>query len=234
MLMFYARSAVGSSDDDGPFGKEMDCSIRGLALRHVQKVLPAGSEGIGHAFDALELASRCNATPPVHHSIPSTLPSTITANANTTATLLFVDYKQGKDAAVGAITTPLKTISEALRRVARNHPSMHNIVLRRGTHFLNATLQITPHHSGLSISSYCSTTTECEEVWVSGGVQVRPTTPWVAADLTNGRNIWKVAVGAEEARAGSIRQSALHWRDDGEGRTALTRARWCVGLTTPL
>lgn len=66
---------------------------------------------------------------------------------------LFVDSEKGKDAHSGSKDAPLKTLSEALNRVAKSRASKSQIVLRQGIYRvdLDKPLLITPGHSGLTI-----------------------------------------------------------------------------------
>ena len=66
-------------------------------------------------------------------------------------------------------------------------------------------------HSHTRITAYCSGTAPCEHVSVSGGIPVPAAGKWRPHDMSNGRNIWKLSVPKDVARAGAHAQSALHW-----------------------
>ena len=75
---------------------------------------------------------------------------------------LFVDGVKGNDAAAGTEAAPLKTVERAAElSLSVDSPT---IVLRAGVHYLAATLEITPAHSGLSIRAYPG-----ESATLSGG-----------------------------------------------------------------
>jgi hypothetical protein len=211
--------SIGDSDADGPFGAETDCAVRGLLLEHAQHIQPQlSSANLQHVFDSLELAGRCNTSRPLPPATPPPPPATPVGAA------LFVDFATGDDSAAGAVGSPFKTIAKALA-VAGASKTVDAIVLRAGVHFLESTLQLTPAHSDLLITAFCSGSAPCEEVWLSGGIPL-PAAAWTPHNVSNGANIWQRDVPAAAAAAGAVPASALHWLEDLEGATALTRARW--------
>ena len=117
-------------------------------LKFAPVLQPAiSSVDLGHVFDSLELNS-CNITrPPPAASPPPSPPASPTE-------ALFVDYENGSDAASGSEKAPLKTVAKALEAVAAKKAL--NIVLRAGVHLLSATLELTPAHSGSTLTAYCS------------------------------------------------------------------------------
>lgn len=125
--------------------------------RHVHACVP---DICNQVFDALQL-ERCGVAvptaPPPRRELP--LP----------ATALFVDYIQGSDEGIGTLSSPFKTVHRAVN-ASRATGGCKAIVLRRGTHFLSATLELGPADAGLTIQRYGS-----EEVWLSGGV---PLSDW--------------------------------------------------------
>ena len=64
------------------------------------------------------------------------------------------------------------------------------VVLRAGVHFLGSTLQLTPAHSDLLITAFCSGSAPCEEVWLSGGIPL-PAAAWTPHNTSGGANIWQ-------------------------------------------
>ena len=212
------RTTAAASDRDGPFGVETDCAVRGLLLKHALHIQPALSgPNLHHVFDSLELAARCNASRPIPPAPPP-------PPAATPSVALFVDFARGDDSAAGTVSSPLKTVAKALAAAGVRKP-VGAIVLRAGVHFLESTLQLTPAHSDLLITAYCSGSAPCEEVWLSGGIPL-PTATWKPHNISGGANIWQRQVPTAAAAAGAVAASALHWLDDLEGATALTRARW--------
>lgn len=135
-----------------------------------------------------------------------------------------MNFGSGSDTASGTEEAPLKTVAKALEDVAAGKAT--NIVLRAGVHILGATLELTPAHSGATLTAYCSGTAPCEQVWLSGGVPLDAGGSWTAHDTTGGRNIWARPVPAAAVAAGTGAQSSLHWLEDLDGATALTRARY--------
>ncbi len=217
---FASNELSNAYADPGPFGPETDCAVRSLLLEHAQHVQPELSEAnLQHVFDSLELAARCNASRPEPPASPSPPPPPATPTA-----ALFVDFAKGDDSAAGAVGSPLKTVAKALASAAADR-TVDAIVLRAGVHFLESTLQLMPAHSNLLITSFCSGSAQCEQVWLSGGILL-PAATWRPHNVTGGANIWQRGVPDVAVAAGAIPASALHWLDDLEGETALTRARW--------
>lgn len=207
-----------SSAQGPPFGAATDCAMRSLALRHVQAQLAGAlsQADLRHVFEALELA-RCNVT---HPAPPSSRPPPASPTD-----AVFVSYASGSDSSSGDVHAPLKTVAAALDRVAARGPG-GTIVLRQGVHFLDAALELGTRHSNLLVTAFCSGASPCERVWLSGGLELAPSAGWRPHELGSGRNIWSAAVPSAVVEAGAIAQSSLHWLDDLEGGTALTRARW--------
>eukprot|EP00947_MAST-08B_sp_MAST-8B-sp1_P006565 g6565.t1 len=88
---------------------------------------------------------------------------------------------KGNDANPGTESRPLKTLSKALdlARARTSQPNDRIVVLRAGTHYLEATIEIGPDLSGLQLQNY-----PAEEVWVSGG-DVLNGLQWEPADDIN-------------------------------------------------
>lgn len=216
-LLALGSLALGSTG--GPFGVETDCAVRGLLLEHAQHIQPQlSSANLGHVFDSLELAGSCNATRPAPAAPAPPPPATPKA-------ALFVDFAKGSDeSGTGVEGSPLKTVAKALQLAASGKADA--IVLRAGVHFLESTLELTPAHSDLLITSYCSGSAPCEDVWLSGGIPLPPADKWQPHNISSGSNIWSRSVPPDAAAAGAVAASALHWLDDLDGATALTRSRW--------
>ena len=220
LLALLAAPADAAGDAAGPFGPEVDCAMRSLALRHAAHIQPQiSAANLGHVFDSLELEALCNASRPSPGGTPpQPHPPATPADA------LFVDGGSGDDAASGTKEKPLRTVGKAVE-LAAARKGTKAVLLRGGVHFIHETLELSPQHSGLLISAYCSGSAPCEEAWISGGIELQPA-EWKEHDTTGGRNIWSRAVPAAAAAAGANAQSSLHWLDDREGDTVLTRARY--------
>jgi hypothetical protein len=207
---------------DGPFGPKTDCAMRQLMLKFAQQQVGFSSR---HAFDALELAARCNATPPpqLQQSLVQEMDS------RSMPLVLYVDYDAGDDTAKGGVDHPLRTVAKALAIRAAESTTPASIVLRKGVHFLPTTLQLTVQHSNTVVEAFCSSS-GCEEVWISGGVAVPVTASgagsWQPHNTSGHLNIWELNVPPAVTDTGASVQSALHWLDDLEFETALDRARW--------
>jgi hypothetical protein len=88
---------------------------------------------------------------------------------------LYIDPTEaGNDAATGTVTAPLRTIAKALTLALLppyGRPKAPRVlVLRKGTHYLLDTLQITPALSGLRIRAY-----PAESPIISGGTPLQLT-----------------------------------------------------------
>jgi hypothetical protein len=219
------------TDRDTPFGPDVDCRMRHLTAEYADRV----QRDAGTVFasrpdlihDALELGTICpNATrPPTPTLVPwwASLPA---ASAG-----YFVDFAKGKDTASGTEVHPLKTVGRALELVGEDStPSRDRVVtLRRGVHYLERTLELTPAHDNLVITPFCrGDGTPCEQVWLSGGVVLHDL-QWTAHDTTRGRNIWKSSltrVPVAAVRMASGPQASLFRLEDLDGKTELDRARW--------
>jgi hypothetical protein len=219
LMLAHMLVALALGADDGPFGAETDCAVRGLLLQHAQTIQPQiSATSLGHVFDSLELAARCNTSRPAPPA-PAPPPPASPGSG------LFVDFSSGDDSGSGAQSSPLKTVAKALQLVASDGHTTDAIVLRAGVHFLEDTLQLAPAHSNLLITAYCSGSAPCEDVWLSGGIPL-PAETWKPHNTSGSRNIWSRSVPLAAAAAGAVAASALHWLDDLDGFTALTRARW--------
>jgi len=207
----------------GPLGVETDCAMRALLLRHALSVQPAlSSASRRHVFDSLELAHRCNATPPApapRGAAGSPPPAATPKGA------LVVDYARGDDGAPGTAARPLKTVARALELAAARKPAERAVALRAGTHFLAATLELTPRHSHLRLAAYCSGSGPCEQAWLSGSVALGAL-QWKQHNVSGGSNVWKASVSAAAVAAGAVGGASLHWLEDSEHTTVLDLARF--------
>jgi hypothetical protein len=105
--------------------------------------------------DALELtALGCNAT--VLEARLRQAPAPLPRLAASAAYEIFVDYAAGSDSAPGTQAAPLKTIAAAvaLSRSVRTKGVVATVVLRAGTHYLNATVDLNAGDSGLAFVAF--------------------------------------------------------------------------------
>ena len=139
------------------------CGVSYLGYKYALTLQPEAAPLL-ELWDALELTTQCGLVRPPASTLRVSPAFPISGTA------LFVDFAKGSDAATGSEAQPLKTISSALETVAKAHATApHTIVLRAGTHFLSATLNVSAAHGALTIQNYPR-----EEVWISGGQLIRP------------------------------------------------------------
>jgi hypothetical protein len=149
-----------------------DCSMRKLAYRFGQRLQPWQGT-FDTLFEALGLIEECNGSlvvPNVSEPLPGYNNGTRATRSSIAESpeALFVDPLRGYDAGLGHREAPLRTIQEALDRVAGRNDSV--IVLREGSHYLGETLQIGPRHSGLTLIAFPG-----ERPIVSGGKRLNVT-----------------------------------------------------------
>ena len=207
-----------------------DCKIRTLAhefgLQTLAKARAAFPLTNGNAFvdntsatlaDALELAARCNATPPPRD--PATtdpMEGTRALGAVGLASRFYVDFARGSDAGTGALASPLKTVAAGVAR-ARRATKPAAVVLRGGTHVLTQSIVLGPADEGLLLMNY-----PAEEPWITGAVPLRTSWQKDEARQARGINSWVTAVSIDPQVSSSL---------DGEGGAALAQALAPGGLT---
>lgn len=132
-------------------------------------------------WDALQLDS-CNTTLPAPPPHTPTDPRRPLPSSPLPATggIVYVDFVKGSDSASGtSVDDPVKTLGKA-QVVARTVAKPPTIVLRGGTHYLDATLALTQADSGLTIQSYPG-----ELATISGASQLSGVT-WEPFNVTKG------------------------------------------------
>ena len=158
---------------DTPVGvpKDFDCAIRRFTLEMARKraLGPPGYD-LSTVHDALQLGSKCG----VAFSEPSLAPPTPRAAQGRGArggpadvcrgACTYVDPARGDDEAAGTLDAPLRTVAAGVA-AARRAAAPASVVLRGGTHWLTATLTLTPADSGLTIRGYAG-----ERAVINGGV----------------------------------------------------------------
>lgn len=159
--LFVAAAAAASlhSARIGPYEAlpDVDCAIRLLAYNFSSVVTPWADAT--NVFDALRLDADCNASRPVPAPRRASSVS-IREGAST-----FFVSPAGSDSAAGTQAAPFASILRALAaaRAAASPPS--TIVLREGTYFLSAPLELDAGDSGLSVQAFPG-----EVPVISGGV----------------------------------------------------------------
>jgi len=150
---------------DTPLGvpKEFDCAIRRFTLEMARKraLGPPGYD-LSTVHDALQLGSKCG----VAFSLAPPTPRGARGGPADvcTGSCTYVDPAQGNDKAAGTLDAPLRTVAAGVA-AARRAAAPASVVLRGGTHWLTATLTLTPADSGLTIRGYAG-----ERAVINGGV----------------------------------------------------------------
>ena len=144
----------------------LDCKIRGLAFEYANHVQELDAAHATDVWDALELSAACGRQPP-HWQQPPPRRDGPQQAATETATMFVVDPVFGDDDRAAAVAAtldrhdvqqpscpPFRTILAATRAVRQHRrmrpsaPAGRTIELAKGTHYLNATISLTPQDSG--------------------------------------------------------------------------------------
>jgi hypothetical protein len=168
-LFLVLASACASSSR--PLGADptFDCELRKAAFAFAEKLqaestLKKGSLRFVH--DALELSTLCH-QPRLLDSHGGKGPAAADNAADDEIygddDAVYVDPVRGSDSQSGTQTEPLASIPAAVA-MTRRSPSQSTIILRNGTYYLDDTLYLTPHDSGLTIKNFAG-----ETPIVSGG-----------------------------------------------------------------
>jgi hypothetical protein len=151
---------------DTPTGAATDCKGRLLAYEYGLKLLPSRKPQL-ESFDALELHTTCGVSRP-HASDPLVPELRVPAGAT-----FHVDHAFGSDSAGGDVDAPFRTIHRALAACRASSADAKNIVLKRGVHYLNETIELGPADSGTTITAAPGSAQG--DVVVSGGALLTPT-----------------------------------------------------------
>lgn len=182
----------------GPTGPETDCKGRMLAYEYGLKLLPSRKPQL-ESFDALELHTTCGVTRPTMVA-PAAPPVLSLPDGGAT---FHVDAAGGNDfgAGRGDAARPFRTIHRALA-ASRAVAAPKKIVLAKGVHFLNATIELGAADSGLTITA--APGLSAADVTVSGGALLEPTWKKSSRAPPNGATaqIWETSVPAALAKTG--------------------------------
>ena len=175
---------------DSPTGAATDCKGRMLAYEYGLKLLPSRKPQL-ESFDALELHTTCGVTRPTLSSGAAGIVPELRTPSGAT---FHVDYALGSDGGPGDATSPFQTIHRALAACRAASASAKNILLKPGTHFLNATLELGPGDSGTTIAAAPGSAQGA--VTVSGGVLLSPTWKKSSRESPNASagQIWETPV----------------------------------------
>ena len=174
LLLIFAGIIVASAlrERHGPLPKasaspinvdaSLDCAIKELAWDYAKKLLP-GQGSFQSAYDALQLEA-CNVSLSSGKRYPPR-PFQHRAHIRADAIEIFVSTS-GNDSNPGTMSSPVQSISQALRLYRfRSHSGTGGVVyLRAGTFYLSETVELGPVDSGLTITAY-----QDEKVTISGG-----------------------------------------------------------------
>lgn len=169
LVLAVVLSAVLVASDRNSF----DCAMRNLAVEFAAAQNPSLSNAkMTQIADALngspEKAAGCVVTvPPALASARAAVPRFGVfplPTVGTAAGTFYVDYVRGSDSNDGSQGAPFKTVAAAVA-ATRAGGGGGAIVLRGGTHYLAAQIDLTAADSGLAVSAYPG-----EEAWLSRGV----------------------------------------------------------------
>jgi hypothetical protein len=192
LAMLLGALALAAADRSS-----FDCAMRSLTIEFAAQRNPSLS-----ATKLQQMADALDGTPEkpadCHVTVPPALLRERAAlgrfgvfplSAEAAAAAVYVSYKGGSDAGGdGSEAAPFKTVARALQ-ATRAGGAGGTIVLREGTHFLAAQLDLTAADSGLTIQAFPG-----EEAWLSrgtplAGVAWAPVTPqksngsWLGPDV---------------------------------------------------
>lgn len=164
----------------------LDCGVKELALEFARHLLPARAP-FKEAYDALQLQN-CNVSLSFGKLVPREYAPQYhryRRGRKAGGVEIYVDASRGQDSNPGTIGQPVQTVSRAvlLSRSQTRSPLDTTIFLRRGTYYLNATVDLAAQDSHLTIAGF-----QDEEVVISGG---RPYTfNWMSyKQEVNGRSV---------------------------------------------
>jgi hypothetical protein len=223
----------------GGTGPAMACAAAMLQYELSLRLQPERAPLLD-VFDALQLGgqgSACGVTPPPGSR--STLVfeplSAAQLQAQCTVGPFYVDPLAGSDSNAGTLASPFQSLTRALgaTRTGRTAPGagVPCVVLRGGTHFLNATLLLGAGDSGLIVTAYDGASEP--PAWVSGGVPLGPQLAWTPynTSASAGMNVWKTTLPASVPPLQSM--PGLNTLDGGDASlaapTRLFRARFPQG-----
>ena len=134
-----------------------DCKLRQLALDFALELQPDRRrdevQAIADALNNATYAECRNLTIPAGVLPPA--PPAPALPPSGAPGVFFVDYTTGSDDASGSVGAPLKTIAAAIAKIGRGSVGdSPAVVLRGGTHYLAATLELSTAHSGLRLLNY--------------------------------------------------------------------------------
>ena len=156
-----------------PGGPSFDCAMRKLAYTFGKQLRPDQAE-FSTLHEALDLngfkgTCKTEATAPTPEQVASAKIFAPREDMTVPATGAIFVAPDGDDSADGSVGAPLQSIQLACDRAAED-ATLHTVVLREGTHYIEDTLYLTSKHSGLTIQAH-----DGERAVVSGGTPLKTT-----------------------------------------------------------
>lgn len=146
------------------YGEPFDCAVREYAYEYAQHLQGwRGADKMREVFGSLELATLCNVTFDTH-----ALPPTPKAHVGVLPTAGAVAYVAAHGTVVDGVPslndsgTPFQSVHHAVQAIRAERASLGlaaaeapaTIVLRRGTHYMTNTLELTPEDSHIKFMNY--------------------------------------------------------------------------------
>jgi hypothetical protein len=150
-------AVITSPGGRGALPPDFDCAWRPFALEYAVRIQPwLTPSQLSDMHDSLFSGTGCP-TAAADALLAQHSPQPVPPLPGLTDTpSLYVDYAKGSDSQNGGVDTPFKTIQAALlaSRLTHTPGSPFGIVLRGGTHYLAATIDVNPNDSGLAFTAY--------------------------------------------------------------------------------
>lgn len=177
LLAAAARAAIPPAS--------FDCAFRQFVVDHAATLQPFRDvslfQAVADALNGAVEAQNCSVAPAgaaaaasasrfVHRALP---------RADAPA-VFYVDTNSGSDSAAGTITAPFATIERGLVATRAAAPTPGTLILRAGTFYLAAPLELGADDAGLTITSFPG-----EAAWLSGGRAVSALA-WTPVNTTPG------------------------------------------------
>ena len=171
--------------------------MRQLGIDFARKIQPSLSkeklEEIAAALNGAEEAQNCSVRVPETAQpaqAQGRAPKFSLPESDESSTF-YVDTNKGNDSNSGTLGSPFRTIDKAVM-AARDAGYYSTIILREGTFYLTATIELTAEDKGLTIQNY-----QNEVVWISGGKPLAPKWEKYDVDSSKKTNIYKADLSAE-------------------------------------
>lgn len=146
-----------------------DCAFRQFVLEHARTLQPWRAPALWSAMaDALNGAVEAqNCSVALRDELPAASHSRFVHRAVPAAgapATFYIDALRGSDAAAGTLAAPFLTLTRGLAATRAAAPTPGTLVLRGGTFYLPAPLELDGRDSGLTVQAFAG-----EDAWLSGG-----------------------------------------------------------------